>query len=225
MTLGTKITFEGEGDEADRNTIAGDIVFIIRDKPHPIFERSNSDLIYRIRLTLKQALLGTLLVIPFLDSSKPPYQLRAYKEVITPQTEKRFPNEGLPYPKDPTRRGNLIVKFDILFPKVFTDEQRALVDSCFANSMDFYDTHDSPLHTTILDSAQPQPPPPSSPLKPQASTHHRPHRYANGNGMAKSSVPPSAAVPLRPTKASPVRVSPPVSPKVPASAPTHATVF
>ncbi|CAF4749779.1 unnamed protein product, partial [Rotaria socialis] len=73
---GTKITFENEGDEQDQNTIAGDIVFIIRDKPHPIFERSNSDIICRVKLTLKQALLGTLIVIPFLDSTKPPYQLR-----------------------------------------------------------------------------------------------------------------------------------------------------
>ena len=31
LFLGTKITFENEGDEGDEHTIAGDIVFIIRD--------------------------------------------------------------------------------------------------------------------------------------------------------------------------------------------------
>ncbi|CAF2739648.1 unnamed protein product [Rotaria sp. Silwood2] len=153
---GTKITFENEGDEGDRNTIAGDIVFIIRDKPHPIFERSNSDIIYRVKLTLKQALLGTLIVIPFLDSTKTPYQLRTYQEILTPQTEKRFPNEGLPYPKDPTKHGDLIVKFDILFPKFFNTEQRSFADSCFSNSMDYYQPHDSVLHTTIIDQTQQQ---------------------------------------------------------------------
>ncbi|CAF3929346.1 unnamed protein product [Adineta steineri] len=153
---GTKITFENEGDEGDQYTIAGDIVFIIRDKPHPLFERSNSDIIYRVKLTLKQALLGTLIVIPFLDSTKSPYQLRTYQEILTPQTEKRFPNEGLPYPKDPTKRGDLIVKFDILFPKLLLNEQRALADCCFSNSIDFYQPYDSVLHMTIIDQTQQQ---------------------------------------------------------------------
>jgi hypothetical protein len=213
--LGTKITFEGEGDEGDQNTIAGDIVFIIRDKPHPLFERSNSDIIYRVKLTLKQALFGTLVVIPFLDSTKPPYQLRTYQEILTPQTEKRFPNEGLPYPKDLTRRGDLIVKFDILFPKLLNSEQRTLVDSCFSNSMDVYQPFNSMLHTTIIDETQPQAPnpPPKVPPKPQFSSinnhvHQKPpYRHANINGRQKS----PAATPNH-SKASPVRASPPVSP-------------
>ncbi|CAF3775360.1 unnamed protein product [Rotaria sp. Silwood1] len=151
---GTKITFEGEGDECDQNTIAGDIVFIIRDKPHPTFERSNSDLIYHIKLTLKQALLGTSIVIPFLDPNKIPYQYYSHQEIITPQTEKRFLNEGLPYPKDPTRRGDLIVKFDILFPKILNHEQRTIVDCCFSNSIDTYQPYNSVFHSTIIDETQ-----------------------------------------------------------------------
>ena len=149
--LGTKITFEGEGDAADRLTIPGDIVFIIRDKPHPIFERSNSDLIYRVKLTLKQALVGTIVVIPFLDSNKAPYQLRTYRDILSPQTEKRFPNEGLPYPKDSKRHGDLIVKFEILFPKILTEEQRSMIDRCFSSSFDFYQPPHSALHTSIID--------------------------------------------------------------------------
>ncbi|CAF0914333.1 unnamed protein product [Adineta steineri] len=183
---GTKITFEGEGDEGDENTIAGDIVFIIRDKPHPIFERSNSDLIYRVKLNIKQALLGTLIVIPFLDTNKPPYQLRSHQEIVTPQTEKRFLNEGLPYPKDPSRRGDLIVKFDILFPKILSNEQRTLVDCCFSNSIDSYLPYNSVLHTTIIEQTQQQqqqpapppppsqPPPPPPPPPPQAQPSQQP---------------------------------------------------
>jgi hypothetical protein len=169
--LGTKITFEGEGDEGDENTIAGDIVFIIRDKPHAIFERSNSDLIYRVKLNIKQALLGTVIVIPFLDPTKPPYQLRSHQEIITPQTEKRFLNEGLPYPKDPTRRGDLIVKFDILFPKVFSNEQRTLVDCCFSNSVDSYQPYNSVLHTTIIEQTQQRQSPPAQSQQQQPGPH------------------------------------------------------
>lgn len=208
---GTKITFENEGDECDQHTIAGDIVFIIRDKPHPLFERSNSDLIYRVKLTLKQALLGTLLVIPFLDSTKSPYQLRTYQEILTPQTIKRFPNQGLPFPKEITRRGDLIVKFEILFPKLLNHDQRIFVDSCLSNSTDFYQAYDSLLHTTILDSNQesqldptpPSPPPSStSPLKshsssPSPSRQKPSYRYTKNINRQKSpaSKPPTGRVP------------------------------
>lgn len=176
---GTKITFEGEGDEADPNTIAGDIVFIIRDKPHPTFERSNSDLIYRVKLTVKQALLGTSVAIPFLDPNKTAYQLRTNQEVITPQTEKRFNNEGLPYPKDPQRRGDLIVRFDILFPKLLNNEQRTLVDCCFSNSIDWYQPHNSVLHTTIIEphqQATPQAPATPSSSSSSSTTNNTSHQ-------------------------------------------------
>lgn len=50
---GTKVTFQKEGDQS-RGKIPADIVFLIRDKPHPLFKREGSDLRYTARLTLKQ---------------------------------------------------------------------------------------------------------------------------------------------------------------------------
>lgn len=50
---GTKVTFQKEGDQSN-GKIPSDIVFIIRDKPHPLFRREGSDLRYTARLTLKQ---------------------------------------------------------------------------------------------------------------------------------------------------------------------------
>ena len=183
-----------------------------------------------MKLTLKQALLGTLIVIPFLDTTKPSYQLRTYQEIITPQTEKRFPNEGLPYPKDPTKHGDLIVKFDVLFPKIFLNEQRTLADCCFSNSIDSYQPYDSVLHTTIIDQTQLQQststPTSTSYLKSQPSfssninnnnnNHHHhyqkpSYRHINNNGRQKS--PASTPNNINQTKATPVRIPPPVPPR------------
>ena len=50
---GTKITFQREGDQAP-NKIPADIVFIIRDKPHPLFKREGADLRYTCKVTLKE---------------------------------------------------------------------------------------------------------------------------------------------------------------------------
>lgn len=52
---GTKVTFQKEGDQT-KGKIPADIVFIIRDKPHPLFKREGSDLRYTARLTLKQVM-------------------------------------------------------------------------------------------------------------------------------------------------------------------------
>ena len=49
---GTKITFPREGDQSP-TTIPADIVFIIKDKPHPTFRRDGSDLIYTAKISLK----------------------------------------------------------------------------------------------------------------------------------------------------------------------------
>lgn len=110
---GTKITFPKEGDEAP-NRIPADIVFIIRDKPHPVFRREGSDLHYTAHITLKQALCGFLIEVPLLQGD--PFPLCTCDEVIKPTTIRRFANRGLPYPKSPVLRGALLVSFDISFP-------------------------------------------------------------------------------------------------------------
>lgn len=50
---GTKITFQREGDQSP-NSIPSDIVFIVRDKPHPTFKREGNDLKFIAKITLKE---------------------------------------------------------------------------------------------------------------------------------------------------------------------------
>ncbi|XP_068142068.1 dnaJ protein homolog 1 [Drosophila tropicalis] len=110
---GTKITFPREGDQAPQKTPA-DIIFIIRDKPHTQFKREGSDLRYTAQVSLKQALCGTPLTIPTLQGDS--IAVNTQGEIIKPTTTKRISGRGLPFPKEPSRRGDLIVAFDIKFP-------------------------------------------------------------------------------------------------------------
>ena len=64
---GTKITFQREGDQAP-NKIPADIVFIIRDKPHPNFKREGSDLKHTCRISLKEV--GKIYKIIFIRESR-----------------------------------------------------------------------------------------------------------------------------------------------------------
>lgn len=120
---GTKITFQREGDQLP-GTIPADIVFIIRDKPHPQFKREGADIRYTARVTLKQALCGVTIEVPTLTKGKISLPV---KDIIKPTTVKRFPGQGLPYPKDPTKRGDLLVAFDIQFPDHLSESARQIL--------------------------------------------------------------------------------------------------
>ncbi len=49
---GTKITFPKEGDQTPTN-IPADVVFVLKDKPHPVFKRDGSDIVYPARISLR----------------------------------------------------------------------------------------------------------------------------------------------------------------------------
>lgn len=53
------------------------------------------------------------MTIPTLSGEK--IQLRI-ADTIKPTSTKRIPNQGLPFAKEPGKRGDLIVNFDIKFP-------------------------------------------------------------------------------------------------------------
>lgn len=54
---GTKITFPGKGDELPGRPPA-DLVFFVKQLPHPLFERKGNDLHLKVTITLKQAIGG-----------------------------------------------------------------------------------------------------------------------------------------------------------------------
>ncbi|XP_017052264.1 dnaJ protein homolog 1 [Drosophila ficusphila] len=111
---GTKITFRKEGDQLP-NRVPADLVFIIRDKPHSVFRRDGSDLLYTAHITLKQALCGHHLVVPTLQGE--PLTLSTHGEVIHPHSTRRLPGHGLPSPKDQSHRGAIVISFAIKFPE------------------------------------------------------------------------------------------------------------
>lgn len=121
---GTKITFQREGDQAP-NKIPADIVFIIRDKPHQHFRREGSDLRHVCKITLREALCGVLVDIPTLTGEKIPINLA--NEIVRPTTVKRIPGYGLPQPKEPTKRGDILVSFDIQFPEKLSQNSKDLL--------------------------------------------------------------------------------------------------
>lgn len=127
---GTKITFQKEGDQG-RGKVPADIVFIIRDKPHPLFRREGSDIRYTQKLSLKQALCGSVVEIPTLTGEK--ISLNLTREIVKPNMVKRLQGHGLPFPKEPSRKGDLLVSFDIKFPDTLTQSAKDILYDTLPN--------------------------------------------------------------------------------------------
>lgn len=47
-------------------------------------------------------------------------RINTANEVIKPNTVKRIQGQGLPFPKESSRRGDLLVSFEIKFPESLT---------------------------------------------------------------------------------------------------------
>ncbi|XP_003707298.1 dnaJ protein homolog 1 [Megachile rotundata] len=127
---GTKITFPKEGDQG-RGKVPADIVFIIRDKPHPLFRREGSDIRYICKISLKQALCGTIIEVPTLTGEK--INLNLTREIVKPNSVKRIQGHGLPFPKEPSRKGDLLVSFDIKFPETLSQSAKDILYDTLPN--------------------------------------------------------------------------------------------
>ncbi|GLU06362.1 hypothetical protein SLE2022_234020 [Rubroshorea leprosula] len=118
---GTKITFPEKGNEHP-NVIPADLVFIIDEKSHNVYTRDGNDLIVTQRISLAEALTGYTVHLTTLDGRNLTIPVNS---IIHPNYEEVVPSEGMPIQKDPSKRGNLRIKFNIKFPTRLTTEQKA----------------------------------------------------------------------------------------------------
>ncbi|KAF3965021.1 hypothetical protein ACB098_06G116400 [Castanea mollissima] len=125
---GTKITFPEKGNEQP-NVIPADLVFIIDEKPHSVFTRDGNDLIVTQKISLAEALTGYTVHLTTLDGRTLTIPIN---NVIHPNYEEIVPREGMPIQKDPTKKGNLRIKFNIKFPTRLTSEQKAGIKKLLA---------------------------------------------------------------------------------------------
>lgn len=125
---GTKILFPKEGDQGP-NRIPADIVFIVKDQPHPFFRRKDLELIYTPEIPLMVALTGGAVEVPTLDGRKITV---AVNEIISPGHRKKVVGEGMPVVGETNQRGDLLIEFKIAFPQSLTPHQKALIKQALA---------------------------------------------------------------------------------------------
>ncbi|KAF5735498.1 mitochondrial protein import protein MAS5-like [Tripterygium wilfordii] len=129
---GTKITFEGMGNERP-GSLPADVIFIIGEKRHHLFRREGDDLEVVVRIPLIKALAGCDISIPLLGGEKMSLKI---DDIIHPGYLKIIEGEGMPCPKEQRKRGDLKVVFLVDFPTTLTDQQRSDVVSILQDSVE-----------------------------------------------------------------------------------------
>ncbi|XP_059207505.1 dnaJ homolog subfamily B member 13 [Centropristis striata] len=125
---GTRVIFPKEGDQGP-NSIPADIVFIVRQKSHPLFVRQHNDLLYKVLVTLEMALTGFSVDVETLDGRQICIPIN---DIVHPAYRKLVTGEGMPESQDPSQRGNLILTFDVQFPEKLSAESKHLIKQALA---------------------------------------------------------------------------------------------
>ena len=107
---GHEFVFRECGDEMP-GTIASDVIFRIADQKHRLFKRQDANIEYNVTITEKEAFEENIITIPTLEKLDIPFTLNKY---IKDGSTWVIGNRGLPFAKDPTKRGNLVIKFTVL---------------------------------------------------------------------------------------------------------------
>ncbi|KAJ8247293.1 hypothetical protein GJAV_G00244630 [Gymnothorax javanicus] len=114
MKHGQKITFGGEADQAP-GVEPGDIVLVLQEKEHEVFKRDAHDLHMTHKIGLVEALCGFQFTLKHLDGRQIVVKYPPGK-VIEPGSVRVVRGEGMPHYRNPFEKGDLYIKFDVLFP-------------------------------------------------------------------------------------------------------------
>ncbi|KAG0057149.1 hypothetical protein BGZ83_001092, partial [Gryganskiella cystojenkinii] len=144
MRAGDRIIFKGAGSEV-RPGVFRDTGFIIEEKPHALFSRrGKNDLEIEIELTLLEALTGfrkeflavherrTLIATSFSTEMISGHGTKTTVFVTHPGQEEVIVGEGMPDEEDPTKMGDLWIKYKVKFPEQFTAEQHQMLKTALS---------------------------------------------------------------------------------------------
>lgn len=122
VRTGSKVRVAGEGYPGAAGGGSGDLFLVVRVAPHPSFERKGDDLQTEISIDLYTAVLGGETVVPTM-TGKATLSIPAGTQ---PGQVFRLRGQGMPNLRDPSQRGNLMVKVQVRLPKQLSDQERQL---------------------------------------------------------------------------------------------------
>lgn len=121
---GQLVKVVGAGQAGERGAGAGDLYVRIKIKHHPIFKRTNDDLIVKKMLSLTDVLLGKKVEVSTIGGGKLHLEIPSGFNL---RERLRIPGEGMPK-LGAHRRGDLYVEFDLETPKKINAKAKKLLE-------------------------------------------------------------------------------------------------
>jgi DnaJ family protein B protein 4 len=131
---GTKIKFQGEGDELAPGGPSQDIEFILEEKPHPQFKREGDHLKTSVEIPLWEAICGFSRKISHLDGRSVEVSGAQGSVPVQPGHVIVLRGEGMPISKLPGKKGDLHVTVNVKFPSSVTEAQKKVIREQFSSS-------------------------------------------------------------------------------------------
>ncbi len=120
---GMQLAMHGQGNAAPRGGIAGDLIVLIEEQEHELFERQDANLYYNAFITFSQAALGAAIEIPTLSG-----KVKIKVEPGTPSGRVvRLRGKGLPVVNG-YGRGDLLVSLNVWVPKELNKEEKKMLE-------------------------------------------------------------------------------------------------
>lgn len=117
---GLRTVFHKFGEQPRKNNqMAGDLIIELKIQDHLNFTRKGNDLYHKVPITLTESILGKEISIAYFDDT---VKINTNQfGIINPNKQYIVKNRGLPI-MDTDKKGNMIIEFNITYPKLETDE-------------------------------------------------------------------------------------------------------
>ncbi|HHM23719.1 MAG TPA: molecular chaperone DnaJ [Bacteroidetes bacterium] len=123
VATGNYLTLRGEGNAGPRNGPPGDLIVVIEEIEHPLFERHGEDVLYDLHVGYSQLVLGAEVEVPTLNGK--------VKFKIPPGTQSgkifRLKGKGIPRLHG-YGRGDQLVRVQLFTPEKVSGEERKLLE-------------------------------------------------------------------------------------------------
>lgn len=120
MKDGESLTFPRMAEQRP-GMLPGSVVFALKTSKHPKFERKGDDLHMKMKVTLREALLGWRQTIRHMDG----HTIEIGTESVTrPFQIIKVKGEGMPLRDDPATFGDLYIRVEVEFPTALTSAQK-----------------------------------------------------------------------------------------------------
>lgn len=142
------IILENMGEKYPDVDLTGDVIVEIIMKKHDIFSRKGSDLIYRKKINIEDALCGIKFVVTHLDDRK---IVVKYDEIIDANKKYYVRDAGMPKEENCMLFGDMIIIFEMVLPKQLSLEQKKIIKETLKTNNDDHDlNNDDDYYETYL---------------------------------------------------------------------------